>query len=343
MAAFAGTVIVADERKRATFVGEAILTQATLVDVRPDILRLRMWLSEGLIGSEMLVERLLLGILTGGHVLIEGAPGLAKTRAVKLLSTALKGEFARIQCTPDLLPSDLTGTDIFNPETGKFAFARGPVFHNLVLVDEINRAPPKVQSALLEAMAEQQVTSGGKTHDLPDPFVVIATQNSIENEGTFPLPEAQLDRFLLHIKLQQPDLDTERRILDLVEAEQRNGIADFVPLDLDVIRTARRQVIDVHLSPALRDYVVRLVTATRVAPFGDEIEHAVSPRGSLAVAAAAKARAFLEGRDHAVPEDVEAVAVDALSHRMSLSWKSMSQGRTPRDAIRDILGATEPL
>ncbi|MEP2028252.1 MAG: AAA family ATPase [Paracoccaceae bacterium] len=304
---------------------------------------LKTWLLGGLIGSELLVERLLLGVLTGGHILIEGPPGLAKTRAVKLLSSALSGDFSRIQCTPDLLPSDLTGTDIFNPETGKFAFAKGPVFHNLVLVDEINRAPPKVQSALLEAMAEGQVTSGGTTHNLSDPFVIVATQNSIEHEGTFPLPEAQLDRFLLHIKLEQPDLETERRILNLVEEEYRSGVQSTRPLDLEVIRAAKQQAMSVHLSPALRDYIVRLVVATRVSPFGDSIEHAASPRGSLAVAASAKARAFLEGRDHAVPADVDAVCVDALAHRISLTWKSTSQGRTARDVIREIMDETEAL
>lgn len=320
-----------------------MLKKVNLAEVQPQFAALRTWFSEGLIGNEVLVERLLIGVLTGGHLLVEGAPGLAKTRAAKLLSTALKGEFARIQCTPDLLPSDLTGTDIFNPETGKFAFDNGPVFHNLVLVDEINRAPPKVQSALLEAMAEQQVTSGGTTHALPDPFLVVATQNSIENEGTFPLPEAQLDRFLLHIKLEQPDLVTERRILDLVEEEQREGMRQVEPLDLAVIQAAKRQVIEVHLSPALRDYIVRIVVATRTPPFGDDIEHAVSPRGSLAIASAAKSMAFLDGRDHAVPADVERIAVDALAHRMGLSWKAISQGRTARDAIRDIVKETEPL
>lgn len=319
------------------------MTQTDTEDVHGDIRALKNWLLEGLIGSEKLVERLLLSVLTGGHVLIEGPPGLAKTRAVKLLSSALSGDFARIQCTPDLLPSDLTGTDVFNPETGKFSFVKGPVFHNLVLVDEINRAPPKVQSALLEAMAEAQVTSGGNTHALSDPFVVVATQNSIEHEGTFPLPEAQLDRFLLHIKLEQPDLETERRILDLVEEEQRGGAKTFAPIGLDVIREAKRQAMGVHLSPALRDYIVRLVVATRTPPFGDMIEHAVSPRGSLAIAAAAKSRALLEGRDYAVPDDVDAVCIDALAHRMSLTWTAISQGRNARDIITEIMEATEAL
>jgi MoxR-like ATPase len=319
------------------------LAQQHAGDAAARIAELGAWLSRGLIGSETLIERLLIGVLTGGHLLIEGPPGLAKTRAVKLLSAGISGDFSRIQCTPDLLPSDLTGTDVYNPETGSFGFARGPVFHTLVLVDEINRAPPKVQSALLEAMAERQVTSAGVTHALPDPFIVVATQNSIEHEGTFPLPEAQLDRFLLHVVLALPDLATERRILDLVEAEQRDGPGEITPLGQEVIRAAKSQVATVHVSPALRDYIVRLVVATRGLPFSEEIEHAVSPRGSVSLAAAARARAFLSGRDHALPEDVETVAADALAHRMSLTWKAMSQGRTPRDVIADILAATEPL
>ncbi len=319
------------------------MLQVTAKDGVGRITELRDWLSAGLIGSDRLIERLLIGLLTGGHLLIEGAPGLAKTRAAKLLAGALSGDFARVQCTPDLLPTDLTGTDVFNPRTGDFAFAPGPVFHNLVLVDEINRAPPKVQSALLEAMAEAQVTSAGVTHRLPDPFLVVATQNSIEHEGTFPLPEAQLDRFLLHVMLEQPDLATERRILDLVESETRDGPGAPPAIDLSVIRAARREVAGIHLAPALRDYIVRLVVATRVPPFGDEIEHAVSPRGSLALAAAARARAYLAGRDHALPEDVEAVAGDALSHRLVLTWAAAAEGCTPRAVIAGILAGTEAL
>ncbi|PUB19425.1 AAA family ATPase [Yoonia sediminilitoris] len=307
------------------------------------ISELRTWLQAGLIGSDTLIQRLLIGVLTGGHVLIEGAPGLAKTRAVKLLAQALHGTFARVQCTPDLLPADLTGTDVFNPETGRFAFAPGPVFHNLVLVDEINRAPPKVQSALLEAMAETQVTSGGKTHPLPTPFFVVATQNSIEHEGTFPLPEAQLDRFLLHVMLEQPDLATERRILDLVESESSGGSTRAPQLDPAAVQQARDDVARVHLSPALRDYIVRLVVATRTAPFDAEVEHAVSPRGSLALAASARARAYLAGRDHALPEDVDALAQDALAHRMALNWAASAKGRTVRAVITDIQTQTEAL
>ncbi|MEO1140665.1 MAG: AAA family ATPase [Pseudomonadota bacterium] len=304
---------------------------------------LREWMQAGLIGSEALVERLLIGLLTGGHLLIEGAPGLAKTRAAKLMAGALSGSFARVQCTPDLLPSDLTGTDVFNPETGKFAFSAGPVFHNLVLVDEINRAPPKVQSALLEAMAETQVTSGSTTHALPEPFCVIATQNSIEHEGTFPLPEAQLDRFLLHIVLDLPGLEAERRILDLVEQESQLGLSEPELLGLEDVLQARRDVVGIHLSPALRDYITRLVVATRDGPLSNEIEHAVSPRGTLALAASARARAYLAGRDHALPEDVDAVAIDALSHRMVLNWAAAADGRTPRAVITDIVARTEAL
>ncbi|MDU9005772.1 AAA family ATPase [Sedimentitalea todarodis] len=300
-------------------------------------------LASGLIGHDVLIERLLIGVLAGGHLLIEGAPGLAKTRAVKWLADAIEGGFARIQCTPDLLPSDLTGTPVFRPQTGAFEFVPGPVFHNLVLVDEINRAPPKVQSALLEAMAEAQVTSGNETHTLPDPFLVVATQNPIEHDGTFPLPEAQLDRFLLHVVLQLPDAATERRILDLVEAEGRGPITKPVRLHVDDIQAAKRATMAVHLSSPLRDYIVRLVTATRQAPFANDIDHAVSPRGSLALAAAAKARAYLAGRDHALPEDVQEIAADALSHRLVMTWRAVSEGRTARDLIADVVKAVEPL
>ncbi len=300
-------------------------------------------LAEGLIGHEVLIERLLIGVLAGGHLLIEGAPGLAKTRAVKRLAGAMDGAFARIQCTPDLLPSDLTGTPVFRPQTGTFEFVPGPVFHNLVLVDEINRAPPKVQSALLEAMAEGQVTSGNQTMPLPDPFLVVATQNPIEHDGTFPLPEAQLDRFMMHVVLRLPDPATERRILDLVEAEGQGGHAAPVPLSLDDVRAARRAAMSVHLSSPLRDYVVRLVTATRADPFARDIDHAVSPRGSLALAAAAKARAYLHGRDFALPEDVADVAGDALAHRMVMTWRAVAEGRTARALIADVLASVEAL
>ncbi|MGB0905196.1 MAG: AAA family ATPase, partial [Mangrovicoccus sp.] len=255
----------------------------------------------------------------------------------------VEGGFARIQCTPDLMPADMTGTTVFRPQDGRTEFIPGPVFHNLILVDEINRAPPKVQSALLEAMAEAQVTIANETHILPDPFLVVATQNPIEHDGTFPLPEAQLDRFLLHMVLALPDLETERQILDLVEAETHDGTTPQQVLTLSQLAEARAAVRQIHLAPELRDYIVRLVMATREGAFADEIQHAVSPRGSIALAASAKARAFLQGRDYALPEDVVALAEDALAHRLVLTWRATADGRSPRAVIADILQEVQPL
>ncbi len=300
-------------------------------------------LEAGLVGHSDLIERLVIALLSGGHLLIEGPPGLAKTRAVKQLAGAIECSFARIQCTPDLMPADLTGTPVFRPQDGRFEFAPGPVFHNLVLVDEINRAPPKVQSALLEAMGEGQVTAGNETYPLPDPFMVVATQNPIEHDGTFPLPEAQLDRFLLHVILSLPDLETERRILNLVEAEAQGGPPEPARMLIEGLAEARAAVRRVHLAPELRDYIVRLVMATREGDMAGEIEHAVSPRGSLSLAAAARARAFLKGRGHALPEDVAALAPDALAHRMVLTWRAVAEGRRARDVVAGILDRVEPL
>ncbi len=309
----------------------------------PELAALTAQLHAGLVGHEVLIERLLTALLAGGHMLVEGAPGLAKTRAVKWLAEAVEGQFARIQCTPDLMPSDLTGTAIFRPQDDNFEFVRGPVFHNLVLVDEINRAPPKVQSALLEAMAEHQVTVGNETHALPDPFLVVATQNPIEHDGTFPLPEAQLDRFLLHVVLDLPDAETERRILDLVETEAQGSAKPGQAMTLDALAEARAAARAVHLAPELRDYIVRLVAATRTGPRAEEIAHAVSPRGSLSLAASAKARAYLHGRNFAVPEDVAALAADALAHRLVLTWRSVAEGRSARALIADLLEEVVPL
>lgn len=305
------------------------------------------FLHDHLIGSEALIERLLIGLLADGHILIEGAPGLAKTRAAKLLAAALDLSFARIQCTPDLMPADMTGTSIWRPDRGEFEFAAGPVFHSLLLVDEINRAPPKVQSALLEAMAERQATVGGETRALPDPFMTIATQNPIEHEGVFPLPEAQLDRFMLHVELALPDAAAERRILDLVEGEAfRDPPRPPVSLSAGEIAAARAAAKAVFLSPAVKDYIVRLVTAPRdkaLAPqLFEKIEHPASPRGTLALAAAAKARAYLAGRDYALPEDVAALAVDVLSHRTILSWRALAEGDTAREIVRAYLAIVEP-
>ena len=299
-------------------------------------------LASGLIGHQTLIERLIIGLLTGGHVLVEGPPGIAKTRAVKRLAQSLKGSFARIQCTPDLMPADLTGTPVFRPDTGAFEFVQGPVFHNIVLVDEINRAPPKVQSALLEAMAEGQVTAGGETYALPDPFLVVATQNPIEHEGTYPLPEAQLDRFLFMVELGLPPAEDERRILDLVENEGfEQPVIDSV--DLGQIKSAQKAAMSTHLSPVLKDYIVRLVTRTRSSDLKEAIAYPVSPRGSLGLAMAAKAKAWLDGRDHAVPEDVSALAGDILSHRLVPTWSARAEGKTARAMIANVVSQTSAL
>jgi MoxR-like ATPase len=305
-------------------------------------------IAAGLVGMPDLVERLLIALLASGHLLIEGAPGLAKTRAVKLLARGLEVPFSRIQCTPDLMPADLTGTPVFRPDKGSFEFIEGPIFASLVLVDEVNRAPPKVQSALLEAMGEGQVTSGGHTYPLPQPFMAVATQNPIEHEGTFPLPEAQLDRFLLHVLVEMPDASSERRILDLIEHEMTApAAAPGVKLLAPEIIAARHEAMAVHIAPALKDYIVRLVTAMRAGEAGTElrrqIEHPVSPRGTLALAAAAKARAYLLGRDFALPEDVNALAADALSHRLIPTWKAIAEGETRRGLISRLLQEVEPL
>jgi MoxR-like ATPase len=305
------------------------------------------FLNEHLIGSEALVERLLIGLLADGHLLLEGAPGLAKTRAAKLLARALDLSFARIQCTPDLMPADITGTSIWRQDRGVFEFAAGPIFHSLLLVDEINRAPPKVQSALLEAMAERQATVAGETRALPDPFMTIATQNPIEQEGVFPLPEAQLDRFMLHVEVALPDAAAERRILDLVEREEfREPAPARASLDKQEIGEARVAARAIFMSPAVKDYIVRLVTAPRsdkVAPeLAAKIEHPPSPRGTLALAAAAKARAYLAGRDFVLPEDVAELAVDVLSHRTILTWRALADGDTTRALVRAYLDVVDP-
>lgn len=321
---------------------------AASAEVRARVAALAAHLERALIGRTPLIERLMTALLAGGHVLVEGSPGLAKTRAVKQLADGVDQSFARIQCTPDLMPADLTGTPVWRPDRGSFEFVAGPVFHSLVLVDEINRAPPKVQSALLEAMAERQVTAGGVTHPLPDPFMVVATQNPIEHEGTFPLPEAQLDRFLFHVRVEMPGAAEERQILDLVERESTaEPAAPGVRLTVPEVRAARTAAMRTHLSPALRDYIVRLVTATRDGAAGEDvraaIEHPVSPRGTLALAAAAKGRAYLHGRDYAVPEDVREMAADALAHRMVLTWRATAEGETARAVVARLLDRLAPL
>ena len=315
-------------------------------DVSEAFRALRSELEHRLIARSALIDRMMIALITGGHLLIEGAPGLAKTRAVKLFAALIDASFVRIQATPDLLPSDLTGTTVFRPERGAFEFVQGPLFHNVVLVDEINRAPPKVQSALLEAMGEGQITHAGETRRLHDPFMVAATQNPIEHEGTYPLPEAQLDRFLFFVDIPMPDIPGERAILDLALAERldADNMSDDARVTAEDVAEARRQAATVHVSPAVRDFIVRIVAATRGIGAGGEaardIEHPASPRGSVGLALAAQARAWLDGRDHALPVDVEELAPDVLSGRVALTYRARSENRTARDVIRDILART---
>ena len=301
----------------------------------------RGWLGTRLIGRAALIDRLMIALLTGGHVLIEGAPGLAKTRAIRLFAQCVSADFVRIQSTPDLLPADLTGTTVFRPETGTFEFVEGPLFSNVGLVDEVNRAPPKVQSALLEAMGEGQITAGGVTRRLGLPFLVAATQNPIEHEGTYPLPEAQLDRFLFFVEIPMPGADEERFILDLALGEAAGAGGGSAPaIAADTLAAAQGAVASVHVAPAVRDYIVRLVAATRGEGAGAaaaaDIEHAASPRGTIGLAQAAQAAAWLDGRDHVLPLDVRDLAVDVLSGRIGLTYRARAEGRTAQSVIAAI-------
>ena len=303
-------------------------------------------LRERIVGQEALIERLLIALLADGHLLVEGAPGLAKTTAIKELALRLEGDFQRIQFTPDLLPGDLTGTDIYRPETGDFQFQRGPLFHNLVLADEVNRAPAKVQSALLEAMGERQITVGGRTYPLPEPFLVMATQNPIEQEGTYPLPEAQLDRFLMHVRVDYPDPKTERRILEIARAEargelrQRSGAAPMI--SPQQVFTARAEVMALHMAENLEEYLVQLVLASRdPAPYdrglARMVDYGASPRATIALDRCARARAWLRGADYVTPDDCHAVAYDVLRHRILLSYAAETEGLTPDALVAQLI------
>ncbi len=300
------------------------------------------WLSGRIIGQEALIERLLMALLCGGHLLVEGAPGLAKTRAIKELASVVAGDFHRIQFTPDLLPSDVTGTEVYRPEDGSFSFQRGPVFHNLLLADEINRAPAKVQSALLEAMAEHQVSFGRETFPLPDLFLVMATQNPIEQEGTYPLPEAQLDRFLMHVKVDYPDAASEAQILRLVRSEVASSTANAQPLalvDEAAVFSARQALLRLHMAEPVERYIIALVTGSRN-PAGDLAEwlaYGASPRGTIALDQCSRALAWLDGRDFVTPDDVQAVAHDVLRHRLILSFEAEAKGITTDDAVDALL------
>ncbi len=307
------------------------------------IATLKNWLSHQIIGQEKLVNRLLIALLADGHLLVEGAPGLAKTKAIKNLSEAVEGDFHRIQFTPDLLPSDITGTEIFHPEDGSFRFQQGPIFHNLVLADEINRAPAKVQSALLEAMAEHQVSVGRETFRLPDLFLVMATQNPIEQEGTYPLPEAQLDRFLMHVTVDYPTLESERKILHLVRNEARHvNIEPPAVVSKHVLFEARQDVLAIHMAEAVEEYILQLVMATRNAKAYSKdlatwIDFGASPRGTIALDICSRAHAWLRGNDFVSPEDVHAVVHDVLRHRVLLSFEAEAAGITPDKVISTML------
>ena len=308
-----------------------------------EIRALQEWLSGQIIGQSHLVERLIIALLADGHLLVEGAPGLAKTRAVKSLADGLEGDFQRVQFTPDLLPGDVTGTEIYRPQEGSFHFQRGPIFHNLVLADEINRAPAKVQSALLEAMAERQVSVGSQTYDLPRLFLVMATQNPIEQEGTYPLPEAQLDRFLLHVNVDYPDANAEAEILRLTRAEA-SAVESAAPsaLPQEAVFSARKEVLNLHMSQAVEDYIVQLVVATRAPQkYSEQLQHWIeyggSPRATIALDRCARAHAWLAGQDFVGPDNVQAVAADVLRHRLLLSFEAEANGGTPDQVTRELL------
>ncbi len=301
-----------------------------------------------IIGQEHLVNRMLIALLCDGHLLVEGAPGLAKTRAIKVLSQSIEGDFHRLQFTPDLLPADLTGTEIYRPQDGSFQFRAGPLFHNLILADEINRAPAKVQSALLEAMEERQITVGSKTYPLPKLFMVMATQNPIEQEGTYPLPEAQLDRFLMHAVVGYPTAEDERRILVLNREEAKARAADpFTPpaeLPEADIMAARAGILRLHLADELERYIVSIVLATRDpgsvdADLAEAIQFGASPRASIAIDRTARAHAWLRGRDYVGPDDIQAVAPDVLRHRVLLSYEAEADGLTPDAFISRLLAS----
>ena len=300
------------------------------------------WLSGRIIGQELLLQRLMMALLCGGHLLVEGAPGLAKTRAIKELASAVAGEFHRIQFTPDLLPSDVTGTEVYRPEDGSFKFQPGPVFHNLLLADEINRAPAKVQSALLEAMAEHQVSFGRETFPLPDLFLVMATQNPIEQEGTYPLPEAQLDRFLMHAKVDYPDSAAETAILHLVRQEtarREDTARPPVQLSEPTIFAARRAMLGLHMAEPVERYIVALTMASRqpTDKLAGWIDYGASPRGTIALDLCSRALAWLDGRDFVTPDDVQNVVHDVFRHRLILSFEAEAQGITADDAIDELI------
>jgi len=315
--------------------------------LQQNINQLKDWLASKIVGQEHLVERLMIALLADGHLLVEGAPGLAKTKAIKTLSEGMDADFHRVQFTPDLLPADITGSDIYRPQQGSFEFQAGPLFHNLVLADEINRAPAKVQSALLEAMAERQISVGKNTYQLPELFLVMATQNPIEQEGTYPLPEAQMDRFLMHIMVDYPAPETERMILNLSRQEAlQTEQSDIEPLTQKTLFAARKQVLAVHMAEPVEEYLVQLILATRnTSAYGGDLalwlDFGASPRATIALDRCSRALAWMEGRDFVTPDDIRAVAQDVLRHRLILSFEAEAAGITANQVIDKLL-ATVP-
>ena len=316
-------------------------------EIQNALIALKSHISEEIIGQDVLVERMLIGLLADGHILVEGSPGLAKTRAIKVLSQCIAGDFHRVQFTPDLLPADLTGTEIYRPQQGTFEFQKGPLFHNLILADEINRSPAKVQAALLEAMAERQITVGKATYKLPELFMVMATQNPIEQEGTYSLPEAQLDRFLLKVKVDYPNAEHEKTILRLVRAEARQSGSQtlkkkFVPITQPILFEARNAVLDLYLAEPLENYLLQLILATRKPKvYGEDLagwlQYGASPRASIALDRCARAKAWLAKRDYVAPEDIQEMAFDVLRHRLILSYEAEAEGMTTDDVIKELI------
>ena len=305
---------------------------------------LQSYLDERILDQTQLTKKMLITLLSDGHLLVEGPPGLAKTTAISALAKGIHADFARIQFTPDLLPSDVTGTDIYQSESGQFLFRQGPIFGNLVLADEVNRAPAKVQSALLEAMSERQVSCGNQTHALPELFMVMATQNPIEQEGTYPLPEAQLDRFLLHVTIDYPDRKTEKDILhlnrNLDKGKQRQS--DMQPLSIEIITQAKKDVQSVHMEENLEDYLVNLVMATRrpadyVQELQNWIRFGASPRATIALDRSARAHAWLHNRDYVTPEDIQTMVPDVLRHRVLLNFAAEASGKSVDQVVQRIM------
>lgn len=300
------------------------------------------YLNSQIVGQSDLTKRLVIALLSSGHLLVEGAPGLAKTTAIKTLSSCIDCSYHRIQFTPDLLPADLTGTDIYIPEQHSFQFQSGPLFHNFLLADEINRAPAKVQSALLEAMGEKQITIGKKSHALPNLFLVMATQNPIEQEGTYPLPEAQLDRFMLFVKIGYPDHNAEAQILALNRIGNKQIFADKPNLSQETIFSAQKQIGEIHLSKAIEDYIIQLILATRTpakysADLAKWISFGASPRGTIALERSARAHAWLDGRDYVTPHDIHVMIHEVLRHRILLSFEAEVEGITSDQVIDNVL------